>query len=390
MRALIEHLANMATTGARITLVVGASNGADLPALRRLGSTRLVLAEANPHQAGELERHVDAKRGEEVWALAITAEPQTEATLHLVNNPRHSSLKPIQGLELHFPNLRPAGEARVPARSIVDAVKALDLGPDGDHVLVLDAPGQAADLLGLLPPEQAQAFAWIAIRTSSSPLYQGERSREETLALLEQAGFEVHVEDPEPIHPYGGVLARRDARRVEIGRLRARLRDLEGSHSGQSKRLAEQEARIEILTKERDESAKLAAQHKSELDKVSRQNQERGARIDQLDAEWAGRIDVLTKERDEARAQVRLGTEMDSQLRKLTQERDEQAKLAAQYKAELDKVSKQNQERGARIAQLENEHAELSQRQTLLGQEMIKAEAQIDLIKDVLLRDPSL
>src|SRR3569623_1856404 len=202
MRALIEHLANIATSGPRTTLVVGAGSGADLPALRRLGNTRLVLVEANPHQARELERHIDAKRGEEVWALAIAAQRETEATLHLVNNPRYSSLKPVQGLEHYFPNLRPTGEIRVPARSIAEAVEMLQREPNGNHVLILDAPGLAADLLGLLAPEQIQAYCWIAIRTSSSPLYQGERSSEEVFALLEQAGFEVLAEDPEPIHPY--------------------------------------------------------------------------------------------------------------------------------------------------------------------------------------------
>lgn len=344
MRALIEHLANMAKSGARTTLVVGASSGADLPALRRLASTRLVLAEAHPRQAEELGRHIDAGRGEEVWALAITAAPQPEATLHVMNNPRHSSLKPAQGLEQHFPNLRPAGETRVPARSIAETVASLKLDPAGDHVLVIDAPGQAADLLGALSPEQTQAFAWIAVRTSGAPLYQGEKCHEDILALLERSGFDVHADDPEAIHPYGGVLARRDAARAEVGRLLARLQELEANHAQQARRLAEQAARIE----------------------------------------------ALTKERDEARSQARPTADVDAQLRKLAQERDEQAKLAAQHKAELDKVSKQNQERGARIAQLENEHAELSQRQTLLGQEMIKAEAQIDLIKDVLLRDPGL
>ena len=43
-----------------------------------------------------------------------------------------------------------------------------------------------------------------------------------------------------------------------------------------------------------------------------------------------------------------------------------------------------------RIAEMEAELAEFAHRQRLLDDEMIKAEAQIDLIKDVLLREPGI
>jgi hypothetical protein len=43
-----------------------------------------------------------------------------------------------------------------------------------------------------------------------------------------------------------------------------------------------------------------------------------------------------------------------------------------------------------RLQQIEGHNAELATRQTLFQDEMVRAEAQIDLIKDVLLREPGL
>src|SRR3546814_19096688 len=81
MRPLIQQLVDQGPGEQATVLVVGAGDGADLPLLRRLGASRLILAEAHPGQAEVLSRRIDPAHGEEVWSLAITAKPMEQAPL---------------------------------------------------------------------------------------------------------------------------------------------------------------------------------------------------------------------------------------------------------------------------------------------------------------------
>src|SRR3546814_11063660 len=87
MRPLIQRLVDQGPGEQATVLVVGAGDGADLPLLRRLGASRLILAEAHPGQAEVLARRTDPAQGPEVWLLAITAKPMVPAALRLLHNP---------------------------------------------------------------------------------------------------------------------------------------------------------------------------------------------------------------------------------------------------------------------------------------------------------------
>src|SRR3546814_12782609 len=77
-------------------------------------------------------------------------------------------------------------------------------------------------------------------------------------------------------------------------------------------------------------------------------------------------------------------------LDKATQIAAQHQKLSTDRQETVERLTKQNQERTSRISKLEAEHVVLEQRQARLNEEMIKAEAQVDLIKDILLRDAGL
>lgn len=404
MKLLIQRLADEMRANPGTILVVGAGTGAEVPFWRKLASPHLVLVEAHPQQAEELARRVIPAHNEEVWPLAIVGTPAAHATLQILNNPLYSSLKTPQGLTRYYPNLRVVGQAEVAARSLSESIESLALDASNTHLLVVDAPGQAWDLLSATPARLLQSFACIIVRCGTEPLYAGDKGRGDIAELLQRAGFDVELDDPDAIYPQTAVLLKRNDIRVRITQLETQLRQREDEYAAQVKLGVERDARLQELTREQHEQANLVAQHEASLDKASRQLAEQHKLVGDRQAQ----LQKLTQERDE---QVKLAqqykAELDkvnhglaeqqksandhqAQFQKLTQERDEQAKLAAQYKAELDKTNKQNQERGTRIAQFENERTELNQRQTRLNQEMIKAEAQIDLIKDVLLREPGL
>jgi len=172
------------------------------------------------------------------------------------------------------------------------------------------------------------------------------------------------------------------------------------------------------LTQARDEQAKLATERQAQFDQLTKEKAELTAARDALAKDKT----ALTQARDE---QAKLATERQAQFDQLTKEkaelatardalakdntaltqaRDEQSQLATERKAQLDKITAERDQlqkslnenkkalEGAKqqIQQLEEEASESLHRQQLLHEELIKAEAQIELIKDLLLREPGL
>lgn len=150
------------------------------------------------------------------------------------------------------------------------------------------------------------------------------------------------------------------------------------------------QSEVAALTQARDEKSQLAAKGQTgiqpltqERDSHAKQAVERQAQIDALTQTAA----TLTEEKT---ALAALRDALQGEVATLTRVRDEQGKLAAESKTERESLQIQLKQKGSRITQLESELAEFVARQQLLNDEMIRAEAQIDLIKDVLLREPGL
>ncbi|MCB1763690.1 MAG: hypothetical protein KDI27_11220 [Gammaproteobacteria bacterium] len=134
----------------------------------------------------------------------------------------------------------------------------------------------------------------------------------------------------------------------------------------QEKASAELKSRIGKLTSERDEQANQAAGIKAQLEKLgaAREAQEKAS------AELKSRFDKLISERDEQRklAETRLQQSNKEKLR------------ADNFQAELE-------QKRADLERLEQQLAELNRRLPKLDDEFVKVEAQIELIKDILIRE---
>ncbi len=502
MKSLLERLAQAAPSAPRTTLVVGAGGGAELPALRRLGSRRLILAEAYPRFAEELAQRIRPDQGEEVWPLAIVATDGPLARLRVLNNPRDSSLKPPEGLLKHYPNVRITSEIDVPVRTLADAAEQLALDAEGDHVLVIDAPGQADELLSLVPESTLQTFSTIVVRCGVEPLYTDDRSAIEVRSRLQDIGFDHAIEGTETIFPHTSILMVREPMRVRIRQLESALVEVEARRDAATRVASERAARIEELSAdaethavrlseleasldvareeisrvagERDACSELAQRLKakieadaseisqlrddlslavkererlsSECDSQTRLVTERAVVLDQLVrardaaiqqvAALKGEVDnvqaqisSLAEERDsisarlverdhklqelaaalEDAARIAQANEQRAQaaersLDQLRSEHDDLAKLSAKRASEIEALTRArvaSEERASalerriveqqkRIEQLESESAQALVRQQLMQEEFVKAEGQIELIKDLLLREPGL
>lgn len=189
--------------------------------------------------------------------------------------------------------------------------------------------------------------------------------------------------------------------------------------------LDERKSQLLVLTRVRDEQAGLARDFRERLERVQRELEQQLQTVSDLNA----RIQSLTAARDDGNSMVaelsaqvarinavcdeknRLLEERKAQLLGVTQVRDEQAALAVERLARLEvltgkldgqvlqiqecqaKLESANSERDEverKLYGMRQNHEELELRQQQLQEELLKAEAQIDLISDVLLREPGL
>lgn len=196
---------------------------------------------------------------------------------------------------------------------------------------------------------------------------------------------------------------------------------------------------VAALKQVSDEQAKLVIEQQSHIEALTQANvaisQEKSTLVERLDA-LADEITALAAARDE---QVQLATQRQSFIETLTQEidayavkvnehqlkiealleanstleqeklaalekrdtfaneadvlilaRDQQISIATQRTTEIEHLQNQLRLNQELITTLESELVERDARQHMLNEEMLKAEAQIDLIKDLLLMGPGL
>lgn len=169
-------------------------------------------------------------------------------------------------------------------------------------------------------------------------------------------------------------------------------------------RLPELEARIAALIEERsdlthaweaDVQAKTQAleAREAEAKATAEALKARDAALAQLQQKEA-RIAELTKEKTELAAardaQEKAGADALAERDAALEAKDAATATIATLTRERDQARKQHADQSARMEQLEADNAQAHHRQQLMQDELIKAEAQIELIKDLLLREQGL
>ena len=243
-----------------------------------------------------------------------------------------------------------------------------------------------------------------------------ERASSIKLANDRQAQIEALIQANTLLDQEKSMLAdRRDALEAEISTVTLACDEQAGV-------VVELQSRIDVLMQERDTQATLANDRQAQIEALIQANalldQEKSmlaerrnvleievatvtqARDEQAEftAERQSRIDLLTQERDshailandrqvQNELLIQANITLNQEKSALNQVRNEMTNCVTQYKVEIDQLQSQLQQKEALIAKSQSDFAENDARQRLLNDEMIKAEAQIDLIKDVLLRE---
>lgn len=341
---------------------MGAGRCSELDAYLALNPENVLLVEADPRLIEALKARTENLPQVRVLQAAIAVQ-KGKHTFFRFNLPEAGSLHAPSGLISLFPGLRVVEQIDVETVPPVDVFDAIQLDGARENLLAIDLPGEEyAVLQALHEADKLHWFQHLHLYCGRDSLYEHAQPAAQILLWLKGHGFDLVTEDigDDPDRPRW--VLQRNVLAVEDRALKAQL---------------------EHVARVRDEQAELAARYLTEIEQLKESRTK------------------VAEEAESSRKQLEVTT---SELCKIRMTLDQQTRLVAEHvayiaqlekiKAEADKIATERQQQlekaQTRVQQLESELNETAARQRLFQEEMVKAEGQIELIKDLLLREPGL
>jgi hypothetical protein len=356
------------------TAVFVGADAATLEAAAALACDRLVLVQGDPEAADELRQTAaDNGLGAEVITAAVAPRPGPLTWNRFRPETLNGPLDAAAWRTL-YPRLATGPTLALEGTAIGELMRRIapEARPGRRQLLVLDVAGQERGLLDALEPASLRTFDLVVLRSlrDAAP---GRPGVAEALARLDAHGFAARPATGEPASAWIVHTLAFDKEKHRQQLRDERLQELERVNGEQVERLAKLAQELAALRTGRDEQAKLAA--------------ERAATIGYLEKDKAAAIagrDEQTKLANERAARV---TQLEKDKAQLAAERDSALKDKAAAIAGRDEQTKAARDAKSRLSTLEAEMVQVMSRHGLLQEELIKAEAQIELIADVLMRE---
>ena len=163
-------------------------------------SARIISYEPQHNVFGLLEGKAKQYPHIEPRNMALGAEPELDALMHVTNQPASSSLLPLgDGHKQAEPNVSEVGTERVQVGTLKDEIR--NVGAVGSALLKMDVQGYEQNVL-IGAGDDLCFFDWIVFETSCSPLYEGETTFEMISSWLSARGFsfygpvDIHFAEP--------------------------------------------------------------------------------------------------------------------------------------------------------------------------------------------------
>lgn len=310
-----------------------------------------------------------------------------DAVLHEYSLSEFNSLAPVSGLKKLYPGLVEKQHRTVETHTLEAALKAHKLNAAPIAQLIIEQLEGAQALLQTLEAQgQLHSLTKLWVRTSPESLYAGMPTQSELIATCEQLGFEIvdtQANDPDFVL----VELKRNPLYSEYKKLQEKAAKLALREKEQAATNEKAQAEIAQLKKARDEHAAANEKAQAEISqltqshqKLTQQHAEQNKALERAQhdaAECQKQNEQLKKARDDnAAAKEKAQAET-------TQLKQEREKLTKQQETLRDQLREQRQSNQT----LEAEMQATQERQNKLAIELERAEAQLDLIKDLLLKD---
>jgi len=178
-----------------------------------------------------------------------------------------------------------------------------------------------------------------------------------------------------------------DSETQQAARLRREAKEFRLREAKQACGFSEARRKIEkqvtALTEAQAEQAQVATQRQIELDVMRRTLDQKEKEISALAQQHAEQTELAAQRGRALEALEAARTQLEEEKAALAQQHTEQAELAAQRLHQMSELQEQIKSRMAA-------ESDLASRQQGMQEELVRAEAQLDLIKDMLLREPRL
>lgn len=359
LQVLLDQLVGICPEPFDCVIHVGAGKDAGPSDYSRLHPKCLDLIDADPEVYALLQERYKGKFNTRVAHALVTPEA-CRSQLHRFTLPRCNGPLDLGRLRELYPGIERSETMPMQGQALSEVLHQDRLG--NRNLLIFDIPGQEAPVLRALPRELLARFGWVAISASAEAWQAGAEPLGATLSALRDRNFELARESgDDPAWPclllqYSEVKARTESEMQEMAQLML----------VKAAQLQEKSKKIDALALEKNALSGRLASLETEHSDLGARHSSVVAERDSLSSQLAGKtalVEVLERE-------------------KISREEEVQS-LARQQESllsERDFLTGRVSELVARVEQLE---AQIR----LIDDEFGKAEGQIELIKDIFLRE---
>ncbi len=404
---------------------VGAGHGAELNDYVRQNFTEIILLEPTPKVFKSLENKIakitstNERNITTITALNSALSDKSEEQEFYVTKPhRYSSLYKTDKLKTLFQNLKTEQEITLKAITFPELLQKANLDESKKNALVLEINGAEYNVLAHATKNDLMQFSSIVVQHAKNNYFNQPKISKDIIALMEEKGFQLSFEANSDI-AFNNLVFRKDENAFK-------LVELTNKTEQQTAIITELEAQLKATKEASDakvvEAEELNKNHTTqiaELDnalkasngaKASEANRANAA--EELNKKHATKIAELNNalkagneakanEANRANAAEELNkkhaikiAELDNALKAGNEAKANEAnranaaeELNKEHATKIAELESYNKNLETKIVELESDKQELIKRQTMLDTEIIKVEAQLELVKDVVLRE---
>jgi len=375
-----------------------------------------LLVEASPEYMDELTNNVDKISG---WKAVqgLVGEDEMDQDFYVASNPNESSVIAPVNFQSIWPHLHEKSCLRLKQQSLCSiSNRPVDEQLDNRNTLqnysdynwlVVDCLPALPILKGAVEILEQYDVVWLKVILNEKFEIKSGSGLKEVDAFILSLGFH-QLMVTESNHPaVGNVLYAKKWKQcfaLRIDMMKQRDAKNHAIINEQEKLLEDRNAQVEQLTNTRDEQLekikeqgsqvlKLKALH-AEQDKLL---EDRNAQVEQLTNTRDGQLEKIKEQGSQVlklkalhAEQERLLEDGDAQIKQLKEVRAQQSEKLNEHNYGREELENRIKHKDKRIGEQAEKLTEQDVLQKSLNEEIIKAEAQIELIRDVLLRESGL
>lgn len=424
MDFIAPHLFAHAPQPTGTLVVVGAGCSDPVATRQRSAAQRVILVEGDADRAAELTALATGDPSIEVCAQVLAPTPGRQ-TWHRHTLESLDGLSDLSALVDVYPRLRLRERIDVDALPLQDllALHGVQREPGRHQILVLNIVLDAAAIRNWLTPAVLARFDRVAVQVGLHPALGTAQAHDELAACLAAHGFVARPADPQEddglwrflVHDFDAGAYERQLLREQLGAAHTALiqvrqaadqertsaeaerRSREAQEARLSASLGETTARLQQVDRELSEARAEAAAARRQVEVERARVSELESKLREADAR-AVQASQRANEADQRGAAAEAALVARSQaLHAMQAERDQMAaerdrragELTRLQDAARDAAASQARDQAASARQAE-ELADTRRRMALLQDELVRAEAQLDLVKEMLLSEAAL